>query len=972
AAAEMLERLYHQLENLETLLEEDLISLLEGVGLTPTKELQKKAKSLFVEVLQKDKFVKIQTVHAFCQSVLETFSLEAGLFPSFQVMDDVKFSSVLENIFTTVLENFPHKESLLCLFTDGHLKKLINEALKLNGMKKFLSSSKESIEEVFIKEGEYCLNPNDYFLKEAALLKPYNKEFLKILEILEQENLTTKTDQDFFYNLKNEPTLNLFLTDSGSKRKRLLCKKVLEKNSDLEDSLETIATALEDEVLSFEKKVYYSKNIVFFGFLKDIFDSLNSYKRRHTYLDFEDIILKTLELFKDPVLGPSVLYSIDQNLNHLLIDEAQDTNPLQWDVISHLTQEFFSHQKVKTVFAVGDPKQSIYSFQGAHPQSFIDLQKNHYKGLCNQSNLPFREIQLSLSYRSSSAILDFVTDLLKSIPLFLETLDQENLTHQAFHLDKPGFVKMLPLVREEKSSEEQPWALTEDDFCEAYENLAKNIVSLVKNLLTKPVLKDQPLPFLPKDIMILVKKRSAFLRSLEKELKANQIPISGLLGTSLCDHLLIKDILSVVQFILYPYDDLNLASLLKSPLFSLSEEDLLHLCTLKSEKETTLWKILKTSFTPFPKASELLKKYLAYGDRLPLYDFFSLVVLDPKARVSLIKEFGKEARNLIQSFLQAVLDFSKSNPSSLELFYDYLKTQEENLSSFSITPETLRILTVHGSKGLQAPVVFVCDACENFQTRTDLFIQENNCFWLNPSKDSNLFQTVKEQKESQELLEHRRLLYVAATRAQNCLYFAGVQKTKELYEECWYNKALNVLKDKEEAFAQWLTDDKSQEPLDDFVDSDALEYLENQDLNVLLPTFAKSLKQTSSQKLGTELHQLFELYHHYDQSSYAWFESKIPLEVKEQLERVDKFSTRSYTEVGFYQKTSNSIKIGRIDVVLRHESAFEIIDYKTTSHKAEEHNIAYEKQLAFYKKALIRLYPSHKVKASLKWVRVSE
>ncbi len=502
-----------------------------------------------------------------------------------------------------------------------------------------------------------------------------------------------------------------------------------------------------------------------------------------------------------------VLYKLDGGIDHILIDEAQDTNPDQWEVIQALSEEFFAgigaREDNRTLFAVGDTKQSIYSFQRADPIAF-DQMRDFFRNRVAATRARWSDIQLDISFRSTAAVLEAV-DLVFSDPLASDGVvePEAGTKHLAARNKAAGLVEVWPLVETRRRKKERPWAppTTRIGGEPACTTLARVVAAKIKLLCSGETLESQGRPIRPGDIMVLVRKRSSFVGDLVKALKRNKIPVSGVDRLILTDHIAVKDLISLGRFLLLPDDDLSLAEVLKSPLCEMGDDDLF---TIGHERQGSLWQALLDQGSKrleFSEAKNKLTRLLQQADEKSPYDLYAELLSKGGGRRAFRARLGDEALDPLDEFLTQALSYQSDHVASLQGFIDWLTrahhTVHRDLSQAAA--DTIRILTVHGAKGLEAPIVFLPDTVQvPNQTPRLLWSKDQQCMIWAARKTSldavaKTWSTAAEKTRDQE---YRRLLYVAMTRAEDRLYICGWTGNKTVSRTSWYKLIYEGLKNR--------------------------------------------------------------------------------------------------------------------------------------------------------------------------------
>ncbi|NBX04410.1 MAG: double-strand break repair helicase AddA, partial [Alphaproteobacteria bacterium] len=509
-------------------------------------------------------------------------------------------------------------------------------------------------------------------------------------------------------------------------------------------------------------------------------------KNAHAQMDYDDLILGAVHLLAEKNVAPWVLFKLDGGIDHILVDEAQDTSAEQWRIIDALTQEFFAGQTrsdaERSLFVVGDEKQSIFSFQGADPAALGTMQ-SYFKARINDAAKPVHALELTKSYRSTTEVLTAV-DAVFALPrakkgvMFLEA----PLAHVA-HREGNGIVELWPLTKADGEGEFATSART----C-----LARQIADTIAGWLENgETISSRGRRITPGDIMILVQTRTVIVDRLTRALKKRGIPVAGQDRMELNDNLAVQDLLALGQVLLLPEDDLSLACVLKSPIFNFSEEDLFELAYGRGKQ--SLWERLHN--TPkFVDALELLQDLRARADFIPPYELYAYLLDTLGARAKILGRMGVEYGDPIDEFLNQTLLYERAHAPSLQGFIHWLTHSQSQIKrDMEQANNAVRIMTVHGSKGLQAPIVFLPDTTKTPTVKESVFWLQRegkDALPLRATASENMDEVtrgVRDARKEMELAEYRRLLYVALTRAEDRVYVCGaLSRGDSPNDESWY------------------------------------------------------------------------------------------------------------------------------------------------------------------------------------------
>jgi ATP-dependent helicase/nuclease subunit A len=1008
AAAEMTSRLRARLGEWAILPEQELQKALENIqNGTPSPEKILRARMLFGMTLDTPGGLKIQTIHSFCQSLLKRFPLEAGLSPFFRVIDDTEHKNLIKKAFYEAMED-SQLQKLAIHFAESSFDEFNTFILQRRGSFKGLNS--EEIDKVLETAGL-----NEKILMNRLLQAIPEEELRQALPTFQQGSPTDgKRGEDLAHFLalsyqdryaKYENYLSLFLTQEGEKRARLLTQKLNQSFPHLGELLEKEAARLENWTnqwnaleISTLSKAFSRYNLSFLQKYEDL-------KKVESLLDYEDLILKTVTLLKDPGCH-WVLYKLDGGLDHILVDEAQDTSPAQWQVIRQIAEEFYAGSEAdprnRTLFVVGDDKQSIYSFQGADPAVFTQMQKD-LKRFAQNSSKAWQDIQLNVSFRSTPEVLAVVDAVFAGSPL-----SSLPLQHLPFRKDAPGHVEVWPLVKKEKEAPLESWQpplLSHSQKDAPSKQLAYLMAKTIQGWLRGKGPLSRPVK--PGDILILVRRRTSFVDELIRALKTYRVPVAGIDRLWLLEGLGIQDLLKIGEFLLLPEDDLTLATVLKGPLFNFSEEDLFTLAYGRGE--TSLWqRLLKNE--RFQDTANFLKDLLARTEFMTPFALYSHILGPLGGRKKWQTSLGPEVLDSLDEFLNLCLTFQGEKTPTLQGFIKWISEEEIELKRDLDQSDLVRIMTVHGSKGLQAPIVFLPDTT---QTPTDLppFVFHGKAFlWLPPSaKDVPLTKILKQSLQAKQIEEYNRLLYVALTRAEDVLYVCGWEGNSQ---ENWYTQVIQGLQRVGEEFDFLPLNEKGLR-LSSLQETVNASEERSQITPFLLPQWlqtpppmessTKLLRPSESEEKemrgdslfgefgaqrGILIHRLLEFLPHVQEleregKAFQYLNNEnVPRDlipgmissVQQVLKAFpDLFAPSSQAEVPVMGYVGESLLSGQIDRLIINEDHVLIIDYKTHAHVPQ--NIpgipgTYIKQMALYRMALAHIYPKKTILCGLLWTEL--
>ncbi len=539
-------------------------------------------------------------------------------------------------------------------------------------------------------------------------------------------------------------------------------------------------------------------------------------KKRRGLLDFEDLVNRTRTLLTRSHIHAWVHYKLDQGIDHVLVDEAQDTSPRQWEIIRSLTDEFFAGASQRgtdrTLFVVGDEKQSIYSFQGARPERF-SAERSDVAGQIDASGGAFSAIRLQLSFRSTEAVLSAV-DTVFANPANARGLAalNEPVVHASNRIGQPGTVEVWDQLAPTPGDSEADWTAAFDAAPETapVNILARRVASVIAGWIGRETvtIKGVARPMEPGDIIVLVRKRDAFVAALTRALKRSgrAIPVAGADRLVLTGHIAVQDLMALGRFCLLPADDLSLAALLKSPLFELDEDDLASLATARGEGES-LWQQLARVAPDDHRLDSIRQRLASLIDEARSctpYDFFARILGPLGGRAAFLARLGSEASDVLDEFLAFALDTEKSLPTSLQLFLSTLEREAPTVKrELDKGRNEVRIMTVHAAKGLEAPVVFLIDS--GAQVMSSQHAPALRLFpaaegpeapavpiWQAPGLKHAVLGEDRERLKDAAEQEYRRLLYVGMTRAADRLIVCGYRGKRD-FPDTWHQMVREAL-----------------------------------------------------------------------------------------------------------------------------------------------------------------------------------
>jgi ATP-dependent helicase/nuclease subunit A len=834
AAAEMSQRVFNELADWSTAETETLRRELGKVlGRDPASEEMVAARQLFAKAIETPGGLKVQTIHAFCERLLQRFPLEAGVPPGFEILDEATARSLMRTAIDRTLGEAnaaPESEigraarHAIAYAADEQFDKVLDNALRRRAWLTGLDAMGGETEAAY--QAAFALSAGDTVeVLEAEITGVLTRDDCAIAgEALQASD--KKTDQTLaglMLAAARAETAEqwrgaidqIFLTQSGTVRsdKGFFTKAV-------RDEYPAIAERLLDARFRFaelrdrlQRRQIVDATVALATLAGRVMAHYGAQKAERAALDFEDLIARSAGLLERSGASAWVLYKLDGGLDHVLVDEAQDTSPIQWRVIQQLVSEFFAGEGQReadgqpagprTVFAVGDEKQSIYSFQGAAPEMFAEAGRT-FAERAEAVSRRFERVPLELSFRTVSPLLTAVDHVFAN-PSATPGLTsaQEAVRHLVLRQGAAGIFELWdrePVEAAEPTPAFEP--LEETTTASPVRRLAERIAAQVGEWLEKGErLAAEDRPIRASDILVLVRKRTPFAPEMVRAFKRRGIAVAGADRIVLGDHIAVQDLMSVADFLLLPEDDLALANILKSPLFGLDDEDLL---AFAPDRPGLLWSVLLKAAEGderFRPAAEQLKKWRSQADFSPPFEFFANLLDRDGGRARLIGRLGADAGDAIDEFMNLALNYDEQAPPSLQGFVTWLaETRREIKRDMEHGRDEVRVMTVHGSKGLEAPIVFLPDTCSGAASGqrdplTELtdtaIVPEGEAFaWaIKGTSKSGPIKAARDRESALAQEEHNRLLYVAMTRARDRLYVGGFNnRTKKgMADGSWYD-----------------------------------------------------------------------------------------------------------------------------------------------------------------------------------------
>lgn len=820
AAAEMQRRLFGLLGDWSVCDDATLrgaLAALEGRPVTDYDHLRlSQARALFARALETPGGLKIQTIHAFCEKLLRRFPLEAGVSPGFRVMDDAASAAIADAARKAVARLALKGEGLVA---EAYAR--FSVALDFQSFQSMFGafeSARGRLAAYLDRHGglpgavadvwEVCgfpepVDPEAVELRAVAALNL--RTWREAAAVLAQGGKADAKNGAALLALATDPSfqgaLACLFTDKGEGTPATWVAKTsgLKSHEPLRAGLLADQEALE-EARAYRRAAQVAVDTQGALILANAY--LTAYaleKASYGALDFSDLIEKTRDLVAESPAAAWVLYKLDGGIDHILVDEAQDTAPDQWAIVRSLAGEFFSGAGVPTatrlernMFVVGDEKQSIYSFQGARPELLME-QFEFHRDRATGAGFRFEKVDLLDSWRSTPQVLTFVDATFSSPELATAILPRalaEPITHKARRVEHAGCVDIWPLEREEKGDVREAWDAPLDQETEASANkrLAARIACEIGELLARGdgvFDKDAKAwrPARPGDVLILVRRRKALFEEILRALKHARIPVAGADRLALSEHIVFDDLVAVARFALFPADDLTLAALLRSPFCDLTDDSLYALA--KGRAPMTLWQALTARAEERPEwrdAHGLLTRLLEEARERRPFEFYARLLGARDAagrsmRQRLLRRLGGEAEDALDEFLAQVLAAESRGIEDLESLTAAFASLDITVKrEMEAGRDEVRVMTAHGAKGLEAPIVFLPETTLSRGARGTPLLEtaDGGFLWCASAKgDCEASATARERRAAREEDEAYRLLYVALTRARDRLVLCG-------------------------------------------------------------------------------------------------------------------------------------------------------------------------------------------------------
>ncbi len=818
AAAEMALRLQNRLGTWATVDNQTLDKELGDLLVPAQQQVRETARQLFARVLDLPGGMRIGTIHAFCQSLLRRFPLEAAVTPHFQLVEDADARMTMEGAREGVLAGAPDTalRELAGLATAAQLGDLVQTLdQQRDRLAKLMTMTEDGLAEA-VRRTAGAPPGTEAELLAAAVNWQGEREVRQVLEVaLARASPGVKRTAAELLDWLAQPDgarvrswadwTCLLLNKDGtpSPLKDFANDKLAALHPEIRDVIQAEQTRV---IALQERRRTLQMAEATTGLLLLALPVLRAYAARKAeagLLDYTDLIGLTAGLLRDP--GAAwVLYKLDGGIDHILLDEVQDTAPEQWRIAHRLTEEFFAGLGARvedgaphrSFFAVGDPKQSIYSFQGADPDEF-KRSRAQMAARVGNSGKEWREVTLDVSFRSTQPVLALVDAVFADDQAKNGVADEHKLQHFADRVGDAGRVELWPLVPVPETPDIEPWTVPAQNrtLRSARQRVADGVASWIAAEIARgPVMSSKSRPLEAGDVMVLVRRRDEFATSLVRALKAKGVPVAGLDRLELIEQAAVQDLLAACDAVLLPEDDLAVACVLTSPLGGLSDDSLMELALGRRGR---LWNALRDRAAERPDwtaAWRFLSALQARADHVTPHALLAEALGPLGGRPRLLARLGPEAAEPLDELLNAALAYTALHAPSLQGFVHWLRRSGATVKrEAGGAGGTVRVMTVHGAKGLQAPLVLLPDTTglppedEKLAWSTDPATHAPLPLWA-PRKEFRCaaVDRARQEERARQVREYNRLLYVALTRAEDRLVICGWDMKRGVPDTSWY------------------------------------------------------------------------------------------------------------------------------------------------------------------------------------------
>jgi ATP-dependent helicase/nuclease subunit A len=1019
AAAEMQNRLFKRLGEWAMKPDADLANALSALGPLDRQPDLARARRLFALAIETPGGLRIQTIHSFCATLLRRFPLEAGVSPQFVELDD-RTARLLRQDSVEEIAGGPGAnvmQQLARIYTGDDFDALLMQIIHTRAQFAAPMDIARCADLFGVPRGETVEG-----ILADVLLGDEVDIFDTLLPVLEGSGPTDMKEaarlRQADLSRHDFATLELlegpFLFSSGAKKgfaktDSFPTKAVRERLANLMPRLNALMGRVE---VARARRIAFGaaqKTAALHGFAAHFLPAYDARKSARGYLDFDDLIARARALLTDPSVAQWVLFRLDGGIDHILVDEAQDTSPDQWQVFERLTDAFMEgagpRGRARTVFVVGDKKQSIYSFQGADVAAF-DRMKGLFDQRLTDVGKSLQVMDLEHSFRSSPAILQ-VVDATFAMP---DTASVGGtMQHLAFQDQMPGMVELWPVIPPAQKTEDEDWSdpvdLVTDEHHAAI--MGSRVAAWIKAALGAGMVvptKDGTRRATAGDFLILVQGRQEIFSEIIRACKNLDLPIAGADRLKLRSELAVKDIVALMAFLATDMDDLSLAAVLRSPLGGLTEAALYDLA---HGRAGLLWEALDTQATHHRDVHAMLTDLRNATDFLRPYDLIERALTRYDGRRKLLARLGPEAEDGIDELLTQALAYESTEVPSLTGFLAWLDADEVSVKRQMETDGgRIRVMTVHGAKGLEAPIVIMPDTADKTDREHDQIfdLHDGPVVWKTKAEESPpLIAAEAAARKALREAEKMRLMYVAMTRAQSRLIVAAAGEVSDDKGNSWYRLIRDGML---RAGATMRPDGSMLHAFGSWPPDDPAEIALRQD-TTLPPWFGQrapapevAMMPLSPSNLGgakampgeagfdteialargTALHRLLELSPDTDATALTAFATAIGAsDVLDETRAVwathpGLFGPETLAEVPITAIVAGRRMIGSIDRLVVRAGHVLAVDFKTNQVVPPSAAVVPEgilRQMGAYAAALAQIYPDARIEVAILWTRTA-
>jgi ATP-dependent helicase/nuclease subunit A len=825
AAANMAERVFTTLGHWITLDDDALTAAIRDAGIARVDaNLRMRARELFACALETPGGLKVQTIHALCTRLLQQFPFEANVPARFAVLDERDQNEMMERANLAVLleaSRDPDSAAGRALYTamasaaDVTFKDVVREAcLSRDHFMAWTDSAGGADAAAAQMSAALGVDPADRIEDvEQDIVDGPNLPRSRWEEIAAILETGSKSDQDQAARLREalifsgaaqvDGYLGVFLTEGSTPRKSVVTKKLCDARPHIARLFDAEAARLDRLIERRRAVTIRDRTQALLHIATSAAANYRHEKLERGLLDYDDLIDKTLAML-NRVSSGWVHYKLDRGVDHVLIDEAQDTSPRQWEIVAHIISEFTSGEGaregvVRTIFAVGDEKQSIFSFQGAAPREFAARRRGLAKRFTD-AGLKFDPVSFTYSFRSGPAILQSVDFVFRDEAIY-RSIHAENAypVHEGLADAGPSLIDLWDLQLPDAKQDIEGWRAPFDAVSETSPEvrLARRIQAEIKALVESGTMTGRAgnrRPLRYGDVLVLVRRRGNAFDAVIQALKHANIPVAGADRLKLTEHIAIIDLMNLADALLLPQDDLALAVALKSPLFGLTEDDLFKLAWQRKGSLRQALDHHAAADDSFKDALERLQECERRFVRDTPFAFYAWLLGGDRGRQRILRRLGPEANDALDEFLELALGYERKAPASLQGFMAWLRTADlEVKRDMEISRDEVRVMTVHGAKGLEASVVFLVDTTTSpadTQRLKLIHLPQGEVVWAGrKAEDPAAVAAARVAMLGETEDEYRRLLYVAMTRAADRLIVGGCLpgNMNSVRKSSWYD-----------------------------------------------------------------------------------------------------------------------------------------------------------------------------------------